>query len=191
MLRQAFAHCAIFLAAATRRYLVRVSVPVWGVTLSRPLPVSALVSHYLTNKLMGRRPLPERRGFSYYFLSVITSGVLATVSSGCPPLRGRSPTCYSPVRHSHLQTNPKDPVRLACIRHTASVHPEPGSNSPLKEFSKSRLKRDLWFKVIYELIGSACFCHSSVVKVPDANRYPSIVLGIVKLFCQNACNRAF
>ena len=25
---------------------------------------------------------------------------------------------------------PKDFVRLACIRHAASVHPEPGSNSP-------------------------------------------------------------
>ena len=34
---------------------------------------------------------------------------------------------YSPVRHS----SPKRSVRLACIRHAASVHPEPGSNSPL------------------------------------------------------------
>ena len=34
---------------------------------------------------------------------------------------------YSPVRHSsHMWS-----VRLACIRHAASVHPEPGSNSPL------------------------------------------------------------
>jgi hypothetical protein len=49
LLRQAFAHCAISLAAATRRYLVRVSVPVWGVTLSRPLPVFALVGSYPTN----------------------------------------------------------------------------------------------------------------------------------------------
>ena len=130
LLRQAFAHCAIFLAAATRRYLVRVSVPVWGVTLSRPLPVLALVSRYLTNKLMGRWPLLERRGFSYQFLKMITSGVLAIVSNGCPPLQGRSPTRYSPVRHSHPKTNLWDPVRLACIKHTASVHPEPGSNSP-------------------------------------------------------------
>ncbi len=49
LLPQTFVHWAIFFAAATRRYLVRVSVPVWGVTLSRPLPVFALVSHYLTN----------------------------------------------------------------------------------------------------------------------------------------------
>ena len=49
LLHQAFAHCAIFPTAATRRCLDRVSVPVWGVTLSGPLPVVALVSHYLTN----------------------------------------------------------------------------------------------------------------------------------------------
>ena len=32
---------------------------------------------------------------------------------------------------------PKDFVRLACIRHAASVHPEPGSNSPF-DFSSKR-----------------------------------------------------
>ena len=48
-LRQAVAHCAIFLTAASRRSLARVSVPVWGVTLSGPLSVVALVSLYLTN----------------------------------------------------------------------------------------------------------------------------------------------
>ena len=31
----------------------------WGVTLSGPLPVLALVSRYLTNQLMGRSPLLE------------------------------------------------------------------------------------------------------------------------------------
>jgi hypothetical protein len=41
-----------------------VSVPVWGTTLSRPLPVFALVGRYPTNKLMGRRPLPKRRSFN-------------------------------------------------------------------------------------------------------------------------------
>ena len=25
-----------------------------------------------------------------------------------------------------------DPVRLACVKHAASVHPEPGSNSPFE-----------------------------------------------------------
>ncbi len=48
-LRQAFAHCARFLTAASRRSLARVSVPVWLVVLSDQLPVIALVGHYPTN----------------------------------------------------------------------------------------------------------------------------------------------
>ena len=53
LLRQAFAHCAKFLTAASRRSLVRVPVPVWLIILSDQLPVIALVSYYLTNKLIG------------------------------------------------------------------------------------------------------------------------------------------
>ncbi len=41
-------HCPIFLTAASRRSLVRVSVPVWGVVLSDPLLIVAMVSRYLT-----------------------------------------------------------------------------------------------------------------------------------------------
>jgi hypothetical protein len=48
-LDQTFVHCPIFLTAASRRSRVRVSVPVWGATLSRPLAIVALVSRYLTN----------------------------------------------------------------------------------------------------------------------------------------------
>ncbi len=59
-LRQAFAHCAIFPTAASRRSLDRVSVPVWLDILSDQLPVPALVSRYLTNKLMGRGPSLRR-----------------------------------------------------------------------------------------------------------------------------------
>ena len=51
-------------------------------------------------------------------------------------MQGRSPTCYSPVRHS---STPKGlSVRLACVKHAASVRPEPESNSPNKNF---RLKQ--------------------------------------------------
>ncbi len=48
-LRQAFAHCARFLTAASRRSLGRVSVPMWLIILSDQLLVVALVSRYLTN----------------------------------------------------------------------------------------------------------------------------------------------
>ncbi len=48
-LGQACAHCPIFVTAATRRCPGSVSVPMWRADLSVPLPVAALVSHYLTN----------------------------------------------------------------------------------------------------------------------------------------------
>ncbi len=59
-LRQAFAHCARFPTAASRRSLDRVSVPVWLAILSDQLPVIALVGHYPANKLMGRGPILRR-----------------------------------------------------------------------------------------------------------------------------------
>ena len=48
-LDQGCPHCPIFLTAASRRSLVRVSVPVWGVVLSDPLLIVVLVSRYLAN----------------------------------------------------------------------------------------------------------------------------------------------
>ena len=57
LLRQAFAHCAKFPTAASRRSLGRISIPVWLIILSDQLPIIALVSRYLTNKLIGRRPI--------------------------------------------------------------------------------------------------------------------------------------
>ena len=57
--------------------------------------------------------------------------VLAKVSLSYPPLQGRLVTCYSPVRHfTHGLLHFL--VRLACVRHAASVDSEPGSNSRLK-----------------------------------------------------------
>ena len=48
-LRQAFAHCAIFPTAASRRSPDRVSVPVWLIILSDQLRIVALVGLYPTN----------------------------------------------------------------------------------------------------------------------------------------------
>ena len=53
-LRQAFAHCARFPTAASRRSLGRVSVPVWLIVLSDQLRIVALVGRYPTNKLIRR-----------------------------------------------------------------------------------------------------------------------------------------
>ncbi len=57
-LRQAFAHCGRFVTAAPRGGLGSVSVPMCRISLSAPVSVVALVSRYLTNKLMEHGPLP-------------------------------------------------------------------------------------------------------------------------------------
>ena len=106
----------------------------WRVVLSDPLRVVALVSRYLTNELIRREPLPARRlprigRLSRHALRRTAYAVLARVSPGCPPRRVRSLTCYAPVRHSTRVRRP-GLVRLACVKHAASVRPEPGSNSP-------------------------------------------------------------
>src|SRR5204862_6034386 len=75
-LRHPFGHCAIFPTAASRRSLGSVSVPVWPVTLSGRLPFIALVSHYLTNKLIGREHIPGRKTFHNQIMqSVVVSGI--------------------------------------------------------------------------------------------------------------------
>ena len=122
-LHQACAHCGIFSTAASRRSLDRVSVPVSRAMLSHPVPVVALVSFYLTNKLIGHRLLQRRR--SVYSAIGGDHRVLARLSPGCSRPLGRLPMCSSPVCHLCIATL----VRLACLRHAASVRPEPGSNS--------------------------------------------------------------
>ena len=59
-LRQASAHCGIFLAAASRRSLGRISVPMCPSALSGRVPVIATVGRYPAVWLMGRGPPPRR-----------------------------------------------------------------------------------------------------------------------------------
>ena len=104
-LRQAFAHCGIFLAAASRRSLGRISVPMRPFALSGRTPVVALVGFCSANKLMGRGPLP-RRGRSPFDAgppSPACHPALPRVSTGCSRPGGASPTRSSPVRRSHVQ----------------------------------------------------------------------------------------
>ena len=67
-LDQALTHCPIFLTAASRRSLVRVSVPVWGITLSGPLRIVDLVGRYPTNYLILRVPIFIHRSFQYQMM---------------------------------------------------------------------------------------------------------------------------
>ncbi len=98
-LDQGFPHCPIFPTAASRRSLGRVSVPVWLIVLSDQLRIVALVSRYPTNELIGRRPLPKRLAALETGTNQSPHAVLATLSGSYSPLRGRSPTRYSAVRH--------------------------------------------------------------------------------------------
>ena len=51
------------------------------------------------------------------------------------------------------------PVRLACLIHAASVHSEPGSNSPWKKFSFFRKRFDLLIQVLHSKLGDAPESH--------------------------------
>ena len=126
LLDQSFLHCPIFPTAASRRSLGRISVPMWPVTLSGRLPVKALVSHYPTNKLISRESIPNRRNFP-------TPTMQQELLSGISPSFLKLSQSQGQVTHVLLTRPPlelKALVRLACVKHTASVHPEPGSNSP-------------------------------------------------------------
>ena len=130
-LGQGSPHCPIFLTAASRRSLVRVSVPVWGTVLSDPLPIAGTVGRYPAVYLMGRMPVPHR--------------IAAFDTRGCPRMSAwgitrrfhrLSPSAglvaYALRTRAPLSSPRRGPpVRLACIRPAASVHPEPGSNSSL------------------------------------------------------------
>ena len=58
-------HCPIFLTAASRRSLDRVSVPVWGTSLSGPLNIVDMVCRYHTIYLMLREPIRILRKFKH------------------------------------------------------------------------------------------------------------------------------
>ena len=94
--------------------------------LGRPLPCQ------LANPTRVHLIPPEF--FTLYHAVPCAYAVLAAISNCYPPVWGRLPTRYSPVRHSVTKDFirricPRCFVRLACVKHAASVHPEPGSNS--------------------------------------------------------------
>ncbi len=85
-LDQGCPHCPKFPTAASRRSLGRVSVPVWLVVLSDQLPIVALVSLYLTNQLIGHRPLFQREVLRSPAFTLRSHAVLAALSGSYPPL---------------------------------------------------------------------------------------------------------
>ena len=135
LLGQSSLHCPIFPTAASRRSLDRLSVPMWPFNLSVRLPIVDLVGRYPTNYLIGREPIFDRIaplawvpcdphascGISRSFplLSPYQRQVAHALLTR-PPLT---------LSHAFRRINPTKSVRLECVMHAASVHPEPGSNS--------------------------------------------------------------
>src|SRR5947209_3897708 len=118
LLDQACAHCPIFLTAASRRSLGRVSVPVWLIILSDQLRIGALVGRYPTNQLIRRGPLLLRLTLSPRSAPCGASAGVCGISRSFPrlsPTTGQVPTRYSPVRHS-------EPRRTRTLRSTCMCY---------------------------------------------------------------------
>ena len=98
--RRDFSHCGGFAPAAPRRAWNLVSGSISGLLLSQPVPINGLVSHYLTNYLIGRRPILRRKKHlnKIPITGKIIYPVLAPVSQGYPSPKGRLSTCYWAVR---------------------------------------------------------------------------------------------
>ena len=111
----------------------------WPITLSGRLPIVDLVGRYLTNYLIGREPTPYRitpltpKRCRFVVLCGISTtfavlspckGQVAHALLTRPPLEHY---IFQSIRKLHVRRNV--PARLACVRHAASVRPEPGSNS--------------------------------------------------------------
>ena len=71
------------------------------------------------------------------------------------PTTGHVPMYYSPVRHSPSGASTYAAVRLACVKHAASVQSEPGSNSYVQSLTfltSGLLQRNKRRYVIHNLV---------------------------------------
>ncbi len=115
LLRRAFAHCARFPTAASRRSLGRISVPVWLIILSDQLPVGALVSRYLTNKLIGRGPISRQRP-KLPLVGSLTRDDMSGISPGFPGLsQSLRQVTHVLLTRSPLYSGPKPFSRSTCM----------------------------------------------------------------------------
>ena len=138
-LGQAFAHCPIFPTAASRRSLDRFSVPMWPFNLSVRLLIVDLVSRYLTNYLIRREPIFVRIAPLVWCSCKLHTS--CGISTGFPMLfHSQRQVAHALLTRPPLTFNrsklPYQFVRLECVKHAASVHPEPGSNSLKKLYLK-------------------------------------------------------
>ncbi len=94
---------------------------------------------------MGRDPIPS----AWAFPTPAGAGEgVSGISLGFPRLSRRGGR-WSRVTHPFATSCPPEGgfiVRLACVRHAASVHPEPGSNSPFKRRESLPAEVRSWFR---------------------------------------------
>ena len=113
----------------------------WPANLSVRLPIVDLVGRYLTNYLIGRELTPDRiPPLTPSPCGVVVSCGISTcfqVLSPCPGQIAHALLTRPPLEYSlpPRRTSSSIPVRLACVKHAASVRPEPGSNSDVQSFS--------------------------------------------------------
>ena len=91
--------------------------------------------------------------------------VLGRLSTGYPVVMGRLDTRYSPVRQSSSRkaSFPHVTLRLACVKPVASVHPEPGSNSPLYNIVITLLNKSISYFLQHTNIIMKCLICSELI----------------------------
>ena len=94
----------------------------WLIILSNQLWIVDLVGRYPTNYLIQRGPIQRRNSFPRRAYTV-----LAVISNCCSVPLGMFPRVTHPSA-----AKSEDFARLACVRPTASVRSEPGSNSQVE-----------------------------------------------------------
>ncbi|RDY14789.1 hypothetical protein CR513_00089, partial [Mucuna pruriens] len=134
LLDRAFAHCPRFPTAAPRGSPGRVSVPVWLIIRKDQLSIIGLVSLYLTNYLILRR-LIKQRFLAFFRIWPELFGRFPRITHPFATLFSTVPTSWARQATFTLGASfpsaqlPENNVRLACVKHIASVPSEPGSNS--------------------------------------------------------------
>ena len=104
----------------------------------RPATDRALVGLYPTNQLIRYRPLKQRKAKWSPAFFLRKYAVLANLSISYPPLLGT----FRYITHPFATRHPRSKllcaaVRLACVKHAASVQSEPGSNSYVQSLTYS------------------------------------------------------
>ena len=105
---------------------------------------------------MGRDPIPRRRSFPGAPMRGPRSTRYQPRFPAVVPVRGEGRSRVTHPFATLFAAGAALTVRLACVRHAASVHPEPGSNSQIKVVYLLRL-------IIIWISGLVCLLFQSIL----------------------------